>query len=165
MIEAPFHFALREDLKNEKTFLPTRATPGSAGYDVKCAQIDRKPLVLRAGQYIKIPLGIRAICPIGWWLQLVPRSSTFARRQMNCLYGVIDSDYRNELSFLAEYLPDISSLGRDLILEFGTAIGQLIPKQLHEMEISELTNEDFDKYCRNEKDNKRGIGGFGSSGF
>lgn len=163
MLEIPnFKFALREDLKNEKIFLPTRATPGSAGWDVRCAQVDRLPIILRAGQYAKIPLGFRAILPEGWWLELRPRSSTVAKKQCHCLYGVIDVDFRGNIAMILQYIPDINSLGKDLVLEFGEPIGQLVPVKLREMQIEEIDNKAFDEFCKNEI-NFRNQEGFGAT--
>jgi len=54
-----FHFALREDLKDEKQFLPTKAEPEASGYDVRAAQKDRNPIIIKPFQYVKIPLGFR----------------------------------------------------------------------------------------------------------
>lgn len=163
MNEVPmFQFALREDLKNEGQFLPNRTTPVSTGWDVRCAQKDRAPVIARPGQYVKIPLGFRAIAPAGWWLELRPRSSTFAKKQLHSLYGVIDSDYRNELAFVASYLPDIRALGVDLVLEFGEPIGQLVPVRLQDMAIEQITNEQFDDIVKNEH-NVRDQRGFGAT--
>ena len=95
-----FKFALREDLKDTgDLFLPKRATSGSAGWDVRCAQQDRKKIILRAGRYVKIPLGFRILAPQGYWLKLNPRSSTFAKKSLHSLYGVLDNDFRGSVVF------------------------------------------------------------------
>src|SRR3990167_2191541 len=142
MLETPtFSFALREDLKDEKTFLPCRAEPLATGYDVRAAMPDRKTLVIRPGQYIRIPLGFRAFCPQGWWFKLVPRSSSFAKKSLHALYGVVDEAYPSEVIFAALFLPDICTLGCELKIEFGEAIAQIIPVRRQEMLISEISNE------------------------
>ena len=71
--------------------LPRRATSGSAGYDFY-APID---IVLRPGQTIKIPTGVRTRIFEGWVLKLYPRSGLGFkyRLQLNNTVGVIDSDY------------------------------------------------------------------------
>lgn len=157
-----FQFALREDLKEEKQFLPTRAEPLASGWDVRCAFLDRKSLVLRAGAYTKIPLGFRAFCPDGWWYELKPRSSTFGKKHLNCLYGTVDQSFEGELVLSAQYLPDISFLTKDLTLEFGEAIGQIVPVRRKEMLVKEISNEEYDKLCMN-RGATRGAGGFGST--
>lgn len=158
-----FRFALREDLKDDKRFLPTRATPKSVGFDCRCAQEDRKPIVLRAGEYVRIPLGFRVIIPDNWWLQLNPRSSTFAKKSLHCLYGVIDTDWRGFMLMIAQYVPNVNSLGNDLILEFGEAIGQLIPFEVKDVGVEEISNVEFDSYVEAEIDNVRKDKGFGST--
>jgi dUTPase len=157
-----FKFALRDDLEGDKRFLPKRATSVSTGWDVCCAQEDRKPIVLRPGRYIKIPLGFRTIAPQGWWLQLAPRSSTFAKKSLHCLYGVLDNDWVGFSVLAAQYVPDINALGKDLILEFGEPIGQLIPFRLETMIVEEVSNEGFDDFCKLQ-DNRRGVQGFGET--
>jgi dUTPase len=158
-----YKFALREDIQNNKEFLPTRGTPDSTGWDVRCAQEDRKPIIVRPGYYVKVPLGIRVISPKGWWLELKPRSSTFAKKALHCLYGTIDTDYRGNMVLAAQYIPDIRSMGSDLILEFGEAVGQLVPVELKHMVVEEVSNQQFEDMCSKETDNKRGAGGFGST--
>ena len=71
--------------------LPVRATSGSAGYDI------RSPFsfLLRVGESIKIPTGIRVKIDDGWWLGCFPRSGLgfkYAARLANTV-GVIDGDY------------------------------------------------------------------------
>lgn len=154
-----FKFAVRKDLINSDiSFEPQRAHDTDSGWDVKSA----KSMRIKAGQYAKIPLGIRVFAPEGWWLELRPRSSTFAKKQLNCLYGVIDSSFEGELILAAYYCPDISSLGQDLKINCGDAIGQLIPVKRQEMKVEIITNEDFEKICK-ERNATRGEGGFGSS--
>jgi len=152
-----FSFALREDLKDDKRFLPTRATQKSSGWDVSCAFVDHKQLLIKPGEYVKIPLGIRCIPPKGYWFEMRPRSSTFTKKKMHSLYGVVDFDYRNEAFFCAKYDGD-----SDLLLEYGEKIGQMIPVKIQEMCVVEIDNKQFDDYCANESNDRKG--GFGSSG-
>ena len=71
--------------------LPIRATSGSAGYDFK------SPItfILKPGQTIKIPTGIRVKIDDGWVLKCYPRSGLGFkyRLQLNNTVGIIDSDY------------------------------------------------------------------------
>lgn len=70
---------------------PRRATAGSAGYDFFLTL----PIVLRPGESIKVPTGIRARMDVNWVLQIYPRSGLGFkyRLQMNNTVGIIDSDY------------------------------------------------------------------------
>jgi len=144
----------------DSQLLPTRGTPKSTGWDVKVAL---EQIVVRPGQHIKIPLGFRVFAPQGWWLELRPRSSTFAKKQLHALYGVIDEDYEGQCIFACQYIPDVSHLGNDLTLNYGDAIGQIIPIRRQEMIVEEVNDEEFAQLCK-ERNAARGAGGFGSTG-
>jgi dUTP pyrophosphatase len=75
----------------DSLLLPRRATKGSAGYDF-FAPFD---IVLKPGQTIKIPTGIRVKMDEEWVLKLYPRSGLGFkyRLQLNNTVGIIDSDY------------------------------------------------------------------------
>jgi deoxyuridine 5'-triphosphate nucleotidohydrolase len=162
-----FRFAIREDLVGTTvdgmSFLPTRGTNRSTGWDVRSAPLNKKSLVIRPGTHVKIPLGFRVFAPDGWWLELRPRSSTFAKKQLHALYGVIDEDYEGECLFACQYLPDLRGMGNDLIIQFGEAIGQIIPVRRQEMVVHEISNTDYHQMCQ-ERSAQRGAGGFGSTG-
>ena len=72
--------------------LPTRATPGSAGYDFYFPQ---NPILINKDHGYIIPTGIRVRLDPGWALILLPRSSfgiKYGMRLSNTV-GLIDSDY------------------------------------------------------------------------
>lgn len=73
--------------------LPVRATKGSAGYDFFAPF----SFVLKPGETIKVPTGIRAKMLEDWVLCLYPRSGLGFkyRLQLNNSVGIIDSDYYN----------------------------------------------------------------------
>jgi dUTPase len=162
-----YRFALREGLKDEKIFLPRKGEPLATGWDVRAAfkfptgETDREPLKLRPGQFFKIPLGFRVFCPPGWWYSLHPRSSSFIKKSMHCLIGVIDETYPDELVFAGQYIPDVSSLGNDLVINFGDAIGQIIPVRRQEMVIEEISNETMEQMLVNRNAVRQG--GIGST--
>lgn len=160
MIEIPtFRFAMRKELSYQ--YFPKKGSERATGWDV-CA-VPQEPIKLRAGQYAKIPLGFRVFAPEGWWLELRPRSSTFAKKQLHCLYGVIDEDYEGECLFACQYIPDISSLGNDIVIASGDVIGQLVPVKRQEMKVEMVSNEEYNELCKKRNTN-RGTGGFGSTG-
>lgn len=137
-----FRFALRPDLVNEKQFLPKRAEPSATGYDVRAAFIDKKPLVLQPGNYFKIPLGFRGYCPAGWYYQLHPRSSSFVKKHMHSLIGIIDETYPDETLFAGQYVPAKSE---NLTIKWGDPIAQIIPmKRCDEVSILEWSNNELD---------------------
>jgi len=162
-----FRFALREDLKDETRFLPTRAEEKATGWDVRAAQADRQPIQLKTGpySYYKIELGFRAFCPEGWWLELRPRSSTFTKRYLHCLYGVIDQTFEGQMVLAFKYEPPYKTTDRTEyheVINFGDPLGQLIPVKRQEMKVEMISNTDYDTLCK-ERGGKRGAGGFGST--
>ncbi len=111
--------SVHEDIK-----LPKRATSGSAGYDF-FAPAD---FVLKPGESVKIPTGIRAEIAEGWVLKLYPRSGLGFkyRLQMNNTVGIIDSDYfyaDNEGHIMAKIMNDTNE-NRTVELKKGDAFMQ-----------------------------------------
>ena len=88
-----FPEAKEEEIKAvyEELKLPKRATRGSAGYDFYTPF----NIILKPGETVKIPTGIRAEMEEGWVLKLYPRSGLGFkfRLQLNNTVGIIDSDY------------------------------------------------------------------------
>jgi dUTP pyrophosphatase len=160
-----FKFAVREDLKDTgDLFIPTKGEPLATGWDVKAAMPDRNSLVLAPFQHVRIPLGFRTFAPEGWWYELKPRSSTFAKKNLHALYGTIDETYANELIFACQYIPswsEISPMHPELTIFFGDAIGQIIPVKRQEMTVEMISNDDFDKLCKDRNSVRNG--GFGST--
>ncbi|WP_299231636.1 dUTP diphosphatase [uncultured Halomonas sp.] len=125
--------------------LPTRATDGSAGFDLYCtARIDLPP-----GQRMLLPTGIAVALPPSTCGQIWPRSGMADRQGIDRLAGLIDEDYRGEIHV------SLVNHGMDLA-EFrpGDRIAQLVvvPCWTEAREVGELP------------ETERGVGGFGSSG-
>ena len=162
-----FKFAVCRDL--DDSFLPTKAEALATGWDVRAAWKDALPKTLKINQAVKIPLGIRCFAPAGWWLELKPRSSTFGKKNLHCLIGTIDESYSGELLLAVQYFPapedaDKTALDRkELVIDFGEALGQLIPVERQEMKVVRITEEELDALVAERKDT-RGSGGFGSTG-
>jgi len=157
-----FKFAIREDLIDcGIDFMPTKAEPLATGWDVRAAQNDHKDLIVKPGQYVKIPLGFRAFPEDGWWFQLHPRSSFFAKKNMHCLVGIIDQGYFLEVLLACEFLCDPASLCQDLVIKFGDAIGQIIPIKRVDMWTTAVSNDAFDRLCKDRNAFRKG--GFGST--
>lgn len=168
-----FKFAVREELIKEfpieaKSLVPVKAEPKATGWDVACAEyyhIDKdgnRGILMEAGKLYLIKLGIRGFCPDGWWYRLVPRSSTFGKKHINCLYGTIDETYEGELLFAAKYVPQ-TGMPDILFIKFGEKIGQIIPEKRVDAEMVEVSNDELEKLYK-ERAGIRGAGGFGSTG-
>lgn len=125
--------------------VPTKATVGSAGFDLRAtSRINQSgSWVYGTGLAIEIPKGHVGL--------IFPRSSVFKTNLglRNCV-GVIDSDYRGEITF--KFRPDAKY---PIVYNVGEAVGQIIILKTPTIEFveAELLS-----------DTKRGSGGYGSTG-
>ena len=129
--------------------MPTRATSGSAGYDIFAPY----NIVLAPNETAKIPTGIRVFIEDGWVLKIYPLSGLGFkyRLQLNNTVGIIDSDYYssdNEGHIFIKITNDTNE-GKSLEIPAGTAFAQGI----------------FVEYGITYDDNAEGVrnGGFGST--
>ena len=131
--------------------LPTYATPGSAGLDLR-ALLDA-PLTLKPGQTELIPTGLAIhIGDANLCATILPRSGMGHKHGivLGNLVGLIDSDYQGQLM--------VSTWNRgqaDFTIQPGDRIAQLVFMPVVQAEFSLVT--DFDQ-------SERGEGGFGHSG-
>lgn len=134
-------------LLNEYAQLPTRGSKDAAGLDLYCPFHIKVP----ADSQKKIPLGIAVEIPKGHMGLLVPRSS-MSKTPLRCAnsVGIIDADYRGELSIAYE---NISC--SDYTISRGDRIAQLIivPIAIVDVEEAQTLSE-----------TERGDGGYGSTG-
>ena len=150
-----FKFLVLDGLGDE--FLPTKAEPNATGWDVRAAEYT----CLFSYETKKISLGIRCFAPSGFWLELRPRSSTYAKKNLSSLYGVIDEGYENVLLFACKWIPNPDD-GDKLIINKGDRIGQLVPVRRQEMIVEKVTESEFNELCAS-RGSLRGLGGFGST--
>lgn len=104
--------------------LPKRATAGSAGYDFYAPVT----VVIRPGETVKIPTGIRVEMEENWVLKCYPRSGLGFkyRLQLNNTVGIIDSDYfysDNEGHIFAKLTNDTNE-GKTVEILSGTGFMQ-----------------------------------------
>jgi dUTP pyrophosphatase len=128
--------------------LPTRATPGSAGFDLR-SSVD---LSIPPGEWRVVPTGLAMAIPDGWEGQVRPRSGLAAKHGVTVLNapGTIDADYRGEIKVpLINHGPTAFQVSR------GERIAQILFAPVPELElvlVAELP------------DGARGDRGFGSTG-
>lgn len=130
--------------------LPQYATPGSSGMDVRAAVEDK--ITIEPGKVMLVPTNISVEIPIGYEIQVRPRSGLAAKYGIGVLNspGTIDSDYRGEIKIILFNFSDKSfSIAR------GDRIAQLI---IAEVITANLINTD------ELNSSKRGEGGFGHTG-
>ncbi|MGD9559679.1 MAG: dUTP diphosphatase [Oscillospiraceae bacterium] len=132
--------------------IPGRATPGAAGMDLR-ACCSASGFTLQPLERALIPTGIAIELPSEKMVGLVFARSGLALKQGLAMangVGVIDSDYRGEVS-----VPVVNLSNVPIHVANGERIAQLVivPVELPQMiEIDNLT------------DTSRGAGGFGSTG-
>lgn len=126
--------------------IPKYAKPGDAGMDLVAVSEES----LGNGK-IKYGTGLAIEIPKGHVGLLFPRSSVFKTSfQLANSVGVIDSEYRGEISLIFKYTG-----GDGPVYEIGDRIGQLIILPYPKINFEEV--EDLSK-------SERGQGGFGSTG-
>jgi len=130
--------------------LPAYATVGSSGLDVR-ANIEQ-PIVLQSLERTLVPTGLFVEIPLGYEIQVRPRSGLAVKQGLTCLNtpGTIDADYRGEIKII------LINLSREpQTIQPGDRIAQLVLQsiELIEWKMVEALNE-----------TDRGAGGFGSTG-
>lgn len=128
--------------------MPEMATAGAAGYDL-CAS---RSVTIKAGEYEKIPTGIRISMPLGLEAQIRPRSGLAAKHGVTVLNapGTIDSDYRGEICVIL-----INHGKKDFQIEPGMRIAQMVFSKVIQIDFKQVDQLD---------ETTRGEGGFGSTG-
>ena len=132
--------------------LPSYATPGAAGADVRANFADRGAVVLAPGERALVPTGLRMEIPEGFEVQVRPRSGLALKHGISLpnTPGTIDSDYRGELKII------MINLGpEDFAIARGDRIAQLVLAPVVLARWEEVAELD---------DTARGAGGFGSTG-
>lgn len=101
--------------------IPQKATPGSAGLDLRACISGT--MNLDPGERVQIPTGFALALPAGYEGQVRPRSGLALRQGLTLLNspGTIDSDYRGEIAVI------VINLGREpVIIHRGDRIAQLV---------------------------------------
>jgi dUTP pyrophosphatase len=131
--------------------LPSHASPGSAGFDLRAA-VDGE-VVLRPGERRLVPTGLVLEIPPGWEGQVRPRSGLALRHGIGVVNapGTIDSDYRGEVGVILINLGE-APYG----LKRGDRIAQLVISRAEAIEWEEAGSLE---------ESGRGDGGFGSTGM
>ena len=102
--------------------LPKRATSGSAGYDFFAPE----EYLVKSGETITVPTGIRVKIDEGWVLKIYPRSSLGFkyRLTLNNTVGIIDSDYYYSTNEGHIFIKLTNCGDKDLLIEKGKAFAQ-----------------------------------------
>ena len=121
-------------LASEGAVIPCYKTEGAAGADV-CALI-KEPVTIAPGSFAMIPTGLFFEIPIGYEIQVRPRSGLAAKNGVTVLNtpGTIDSDYRGELKII------LINLGKE---DYNIKVGDKIIYKEYSTTIVKLDNADY----------------------
>lgn len=154
---------------HKNAVIPTKATNGAAGYDCVATEIEFNV----EHQYVVYKLGFAVAIPEGYVGLLYPRSSNRKTGVYipNCV-GVIDSDYRGEVSFTVKFTDDYINIEYNRIVKYtddygiffevtppysvGNRVCQLVIQKLPDIHFMETDTLD---------ETERGTGGHGSTGW
>lgn len=130
--------------------LPEYATLGSSGMDVRASIAE--PIVLEPLARVLVPTGLFVEIPLGYEIQIRPRSGLAIKQGITCLNtpGTIDADYRGEIKVI---LINLSAEPQTILP--ADRIAQMVVQKVEQIQwiaVSELSESD------------RGSGGFGSTG-
>jgi dUTP pyrophosphatase len=130
--------------------LPEYATDGSSGLDLRAA-VDPE-MIIEKDKVGLVPTNLRVEIPVGYELQVRPRSGLAAKNGIGVLNspGTIDSDYRGEIKVI------LFNFGEeDFVIKRGDRIAQMVLSKVYRANLivtDELNNS------------SRGEGGFGHTG-
>ena len=130
--------------------LPHYATEGSAGMDVRAAV--ETEISIPAGEVKLVPTNLKVEIPVGYEIQVRPRSGLALKNGIGLLNspGTIDSDYRGEVGII------MSNFSKnDFVVKRGDRIAQLVLTQYTVADVIEVDTL---------SDSQRGEGGFGHTG-
>lgn len=126
--------------------VPTKATPGAAGWDLYSAE----DVTVTAGNWATVETGIAVEVPVDCVGLIWPRSGLAVRQGIDVLAGVVDSDYRGGVAVV------LANHGwEDFEVETGMRVAQLLVQKVEAsqvMVVPELGRT------------HRGVRGFGSTG-
>lgn len=130
--------------------LPAYATQGSSGMDIRASIAE--PMVLQPAERVLVPTGLYVEIPLGYEIQIRPRSGLAIKQGITCLNtpGTIDADYRGEIKVIL-----INLSNEPQTIHPADRIAQMVVQKVEVVQwvaVSELSGSD------------RGSGGFGSTG-
>lgn len=130
--------------------LPEYATEGSAGMDIRAAVEDK--IVIESGKVALVPTNLKVEIPVGYEIQVRPRSGLAAKHSIGILNspGTIDSDYRGEIKII------LFNFGTEhFVINRGDRIAQIVLSKVDKINFK-ITDE--------LNSSSRGDGGFGHTG-
>ncbi|PWC51155.1 dUTP diphosphatase [Azospirillum sp. TSA6c] len=137
---------------NDDLPLPSYATDGAAGFDLRAAVPADGPVTLEPGKRVLVPTGFAVGLPAGWEMQIRPRSGLAVKNGVTVLNtpGTVDCDYRGPVGVC------LINLGEEpFAIARGDRIAQAVIAEAPQAVLVEVASLD---------ETARGAGGFGSTG-
>lgn len=136
--------------KFKDILLPEYTTEGSSGLDLRAA-VDTE-IKIEKGKVGLIPTNLKVEIPIGYEIQIRPRSGLAAKNGIGVLNspGTIDSDYRGEIKVILFNFSE-----EDFIIKRGDRIAQMVVSKVYRANL--IVTDELNE-------SKRGDGGFGHTG-
>ena len=134
---------------DEGTVIPSYATDGSAGMDLRASvEFELQPMERKL-----VPTGVRIAIPAGFEGQVRPRSGLAVKHGISVVNspGTIDSDYRGEIQVILVNLGGVA-----VRFDRGERIAQLVISPVARVRLVVIETLD---------ETSRGEGGFGSTGI
>lgn len=137
-------------IRMNETELPKYETIGAAGMDVR-ANI-KESITLAPGAIKLIPIGLKVEIPLGYEIQVRPRSGLALKHGLGMAnsIGTIDSDYRGEIGVISINLSD-----KPYTIQPQERIAQIVLNKVEQIEWTEV--EELGT-------TERGAGGYGHTG-
>lgn len=130
--------------------LPVYATSGSSGLDLRAAV--ENEIIIEKGKFGLVPTNLRVEIPVGYEIQVRPRSGLAAKNGIGVLNspGTIDSDYRGEIKIILFNFSE-----ENFVVNRGDRIAQMVLSKVYfaDLEETQVLNG-----------SERGEGGFGHTG-
>ncbi len=136
--------------KFKDILLPEYATEGSSGLDLRAAV--ETEMKIEKGKVGLVPTNLKVEIPVGYEIQIRPRSGLAAKNGIGVLNspGTIDSDYRGEIKVILFNFSE-----EDFIINRGDRIAQMVISKVYRANL--IVTDEL-------KESKRGDGGFGHTG-
>lgn len=135
-----------------EALIPVYSTAGASGADVRANLTD--PVVIEPGSVAMVPTGLRMEIPMGYEIQVRPRSGLAAKNGITVLNtpGTVDADYRGEICVILINLSKIA-----FTVTPKMRIAQLV--------LAPVFQAEFVLQQQLETVTARGAGGFGHTGI
>jgi dUTP pyrophosphatase len=119
MLEYKGDVVVAVEICREGAVLPAYAKPGDAGMDVCAAE----EVLIRPGETVIIPTGLKLAIPEGYEIQVRPRSGISYKTPLRLSNspGTIDSGYREELGIIMTNASPVCCCGEEEIFNLDSS--------------------------------------------